>query len=311
MENYVILPDVTCDLSAEIREFFGLTDYVRGHFSVSDGREFQSTLDWRNMPMKEFYATVGDKRMKVTTSPANTDEYYKIFEEYVKKGVAVLAMSLTSAISATQSFAEMASKRIMENYPEAKIYCFDSFRMSGAYGLLVMYALELKKEGKSFDEVKDWLEANKRRVHQMGPIDDLLFVARRGRISMGKAIMGSFAGVKPMGDCNAEGYTTVLGKAKGIKKALAMTVEYVKLTIEDPEDQYLLISHTDRAEYAAMLKELIEKEIPAKKVFVSDVFSGSGPNIGPGMIAVYYLGKEITEDMAAEKEAMAKVLAKK
>lgn len=309
MEQYVILPDVTCDLNEEIRKEFGLDDYVKAHVSISDGRELVSELNWNSISMKEFYATVGDKRMKVSTSPANTDEYYMIFEEYVKKGVAILSMSLSSAISATFNFADMAAKRIRENYPEAKIYCFDSYRMTGAYGLLVMHALEKKNEGMGFEELCGWLENNKRRVHQMGPIDDLIIVARRGRISMGKAIMGSFAGVKPLGDCNAEGYTTVLGKAKGIKKALAATVEYVKLTISDPEDQFILISHTDREEYAMMLKELIEKAVPVRKVYVSDVFPGCGTNIGPGMIGAYYLGNEIT-DLAAEKETLTKILGK-
>lgn len=309
MEKYIILPDVTCDIGPEVQEYFGLEDYVRTHFSISDGRDMISTLDWNEISMKEFYDIVGDKRKQVTTAPANSEEYYKIFEKYVQAGYGIISMSLTSAISATFKFAEMAMKRVKEDYPDAKIYCFDSFRMSGAFGLLVMYALDLKKQGKSFEEVVEWLEANKRRVHQMGPIDDLIFVARRGRITMGKAIFGSFAGVKPMGDCNSDGYTTVIGKAKGIKKALAATAQYVKEMIVVPEDQYILVSHTNRPEYAQMLKELIEKEVPAKRIFISDVYPGCGPNIGPGMVAAYFLGNEIT-DLAEEKAVLNKILGK-
>ena len=309
MEKYVILPDVTCDLSPEIRKLFGIEDYIRGHVSVSDGRDFTSELNWDAISQREFYDILNDKRLKTSTAPSNTDECYKKFEEYINKGFAVLSIHLSSTISAGYNFANLAAERIRENYKEAKICCVDSFRMSGAYGLLVMYAFEMQKQGRSFEEVRDWLENNKRRVHQMGPIDDLMVVARRGRISMGKAIMGSFAGVKPMGDCNAEGYTTALGKAKGIKKALAATAEYVRATIVKPEEQYILISHTDRAEHAMTLKGLIENAVPAKQVFVSDVYSGCGPNIGPGMIGCYFLGNEIT-DLAAEKETLTKILGK-
>ena len=149
-------------------------------------------------------------------------------------------------------------------------------------------------------------EGNKERIQ----VFEGIVIARRGRITMGKAILGSFAGVKPMGDCNAEGYTTVLGKAKGIKKALDATVKYVKATIIEPEEQFLLISHTDRYEYAMLLKDMIEKEIPVKNIYVSDVYPGCAPNIGPGMIAVYYLGNEIEPDLASEKEAMAAILGK-
>lgn len=127
---------------------------------------------------------------------------------------------------------------------------------------------------------------------------------------MGKAIMGSFAGVKPMGDCNSEGYTTILTKVKGINKALDVTVQYVRETAVDIENQCVLVVHSDREAYANSLKDKLLAELSPKKVFVTDVFSGCGANIGPGMVGVYYLGNGISEDMAFEKDAMNKVLGK-
>ena len=52
------------------------------------------------------------------------------------------------------------------------------------------------------------------------------------------------------------------------------------------------------------LKEKLEASVKFKKVFVGDVFSGCGTNIGPGMIGVYFMGAPISEDLAAEKEAL-------
>lgn len=309
MKPYVILADLTCDLSGEIREDFGVTDYVKGHISV-DGRDMESRLDWDLISKKEFYRLLGDKKVKITTAPPNPEEYCEIFTKYVTDGYAVLSMSISSKISGTYDFSCVAANRVREEHPEAEIYCFDSYRMSGAFGLLVAYAHQMKNEGKTLQQVIAWLEENKFRVHQMGPIDDLMFVARRGRITMGKAILGSFAGVKPMGDCNADGYTTVLTKAKGIKKALDVTVQYVKQTAEKIEDQFVIISHSDRDLYANTLKGMVEEELKPKKVYVCDVFAGSGSNIGPGMIGIYYLGAPISRDLSAEKEAMNRILRK-
>ena len=160
------------------------------------------------------------------------------------------------------------------------------------------------------DEIIAWLEENKHKVHQMGPIDDLIFVARRGRISMGKAIMGNFAGVKPMGDCNREGYVTVLTKAKGMNKALALTVEYARAVSINVENQYIVVSHSDRQAYAETLADMVKKELNPKDVFICDVFSGSGTNVGPGMVGVYFLGAEISEDLVNEKAIMAKLTEK-
>lgn len=309
MKKYVILADLTCDISEEIRQYFGVEDYIPGYVNIN-GKEIKTYLDWSQISREEFYRNLENKNVKVTSAPPNLEEYCEIFSKYVKDGYAVLSMSLSSRISGTYGHSCVAANRVREQFPEAEIYCFDSYRMSGGFGLLVCHAHRLKNEGKTLEEVIAWLEENKNRVHQMGPIDDLIFVARRGRITMGKAIMGSFAGVKPMGDCNSDGYTTVLTKAKGIKKALDLTVKYVKETARDIENQFVIISHSDRELYAKTLKDMVKKELNPKKVFVSDVFSGCGTNIGPGMIGIYYLGDPISEDLSAEKEAMNKVLGK-
>lgn len=308
MNKYIILTDVTCDLSQEIRTEFGMEDYIRGHVHFSDDRDFPTTLDWSNINREEFYKALSNRKMQVNTAPASPEEYYLTFKKYAEAGVDILSISISSKISSTYNVAVGAAQRVKEEFPACKIYCFDSYKMSGAQGLLVMYALQLQKQGKSFDEVVAWLEENKHRVHQMGPIDDLIVVARRGRITMGKAIMGNFAGVKPMGDCSRDGYVSVLAKVKGINKALDVTVRYVEKMATDLENQFVLISHTNREAYAMKLKEMIEAEPGAPKVYVSDVFSGCGTNIGPGMVAVYFMGEEISEDLSVEKDTITALL---
>ncbi|MBR5279392.1 MAG: DegV family protein [Clostridia bacterium] len=302
MKDFIILPDLTCDCSEEIRKYFGLTDYIQGYVHIND-ESLRTTLDWSIISRDQFYKTLANKKNKVSSAVASPEEFYQCFKQYAEQGLDILSMSLSSKISSTYSIAASAAKRIQEEYPNCNIYCFDSLRMSGSFGLLVAYACELKAQGKTFREVIDWLEINKHCVHQMGPIDDLTFVARRGQISSGKAFMGNLVGIKPMGDSNADGYVTVLAKVKGIKKALDATVAYL-IKMAKSQDQYVFISHSDREDYALTLKEKIEAAASFKKVFVSDVFSGCGTNIGPGMIGVYFLGDPVTKDLAKEKEAL-------
>ena len=256
MSKYIILADVTCDLSPELRDRFGVETYIQGHIHFSDGRDFNTTLDWSNISREEFYKALSNRKMEVSTAPASPEEYYSTFKDYAEKGYDILSMSISSKISSTYNVAKMAADRVSAEFPERTIYCFDSYKMSGAFGLLVIYAHSLKSQGKSMEEVISYLESNKHKVHQMGPIDDLIFVARRGRITMGKAIMGSFAGVKPMGDCTKEGYVSVLTKVKGMSKALDLTVRYIARTAVNIDDQYILISHSNRQEYAEKLRSI-------------------------------------------------------
>mgnify|MGYP003311178413 CR=1 FL=1 len=307
-EKFVILADSTCDLSGEIRERFGINDYIPGFVTFSDGRDFDTVLDWSRISRDDFYRALSDRRMKLTTAPATVDMYAERFEKYVAAGYKVLSMSISSKISSTFNNVLMAAETVRRKYPEGEIYCFDSLRISGGLGFLVVAAQQMKNEGKSFREIIDWLESHKACVHQMGPIDDLTFIARRGTISTGKAILGNFAGIKPMGDCNSIGYVSVLTKVKGIKNALGVTVEYFKRTVVDPERFPILIFHSDREEYADFLKTQLEAAVPGGRVFVSDVFSGSGVNIGPGMIGVYYLGEPVSENSEREKAVMESIL---
>ena len=39
-----------------------------------------------------------------------------------------------------------------------------------------------------------------------------------------------------------------------------------------------------------------------EQVYVSDVFCACGPHIGPGMVAVYFFGDELSEGLVKEKE---------
>ena len=86
------------------------------------------------------------------------------------------------------------------------------------------------------------------------------------------------------------------------------TIEYVKQTIVNPEEQYILIAHSDREELAKEYKKLIEESIKCKGVFMSTVFMGCAPNIGPGMVAVQFLGDEITADLSVESQRLENIL---
>ncbi len=313
MEKYVILADITCDLSKEMREAMGVKDYIKGHITIKQNggsADYRSDLDWETISRDDFYAALNNKQAKVTSSPPNPDEYCDVFCSYIEQGYGVLSISISAKVSGTYDFACMGAKKAREKHPEARIHCFDSMRMAGGFGLLVLHAHLLQAEGKSMEETIAWLEENRHRVHQMGPIDDLMVVARRGRIGMAKAIMGSFAGVKPMGDCDTNGYVTVLTKAKGIRRALEVTAAYVAKTAVRPEEGYAVIVHTDRARYAEDMKRRVEEAVPFKRVFVTESFPGNATNIGPGMIGVYYLGEPVSPDLEKEKEVMKEITGK-
>ena len=165
-------------------------------------------------------------------------------------------------------------------------------------------------KNKRAKEVIEELEHIKHCIHQAGPMDDLMFLARAGRISNGKAFMGTIVGVNPIGEVDRQGLTKVLCKVKGGKKALEVSLKYIKKTITDPSNQIVIIANSNRKEKANQFEEMIKNEINPKEILSVDVGLFCAPNIGPGLCAAYYLGEEKSEDLSKETAIFNEILGK-
>ena len=66
MEKYIILADVTCDLTEEMRSYFGVEDYIQVHVNLGNCREEITKLEWNFMTSKEFYKALSDKNSKIS-----------------------------------------------------------------------------------------------------------------------------------------------------------------------------------------------------------------------------------------------------
>ena len=302
MENksFVIMADATCDLSEELQKQYDIV-VVPSHISLPDGRSLSSFHKWEEFSREEFYAKLKEDPTGYKTAPPNVAEFHDAFEKYAKDGVDIIIVTISGGMSGTYNFALSARKEIMEEYPNCNIRVIDSMRFGPGHGLIMVHASMLRAEGKSFDEVADYIEQNRNRFHQAGWLDDLSFVAKQGRITHAKAFFGTLAGVKPIGEFDYNGLTTVIGKAKGAKNAYAMLIDYIKNTIENPEDQLIFIAQTSRLAQAEAYKKLIEEEIRPKAVIINDVFPMCGINIGPGLMAAYYMGKPISANLSEER----------
>ena len=309
MKKFVILPDVTCDLSEELRQRFDI-EYVKGHIVFPDKVEREGVLEWKYCTREEFYKQLKSNPNGYSTAPANIDEFKEAFEKYVKEGYDVLSLTISSALSGTYNFALKAKELVLEQYPDAKIEVIDSQRYSNGFGLIAIWASLLREEGKSIEEVAQLINEKKNCFHEMGWLDDLSFVAKKGRLSNSKAFFGTLIGIKPLGEFNHQGLTTVLGKAKGEKKAYQAILNYIDKTILDPANQIILIAQTNHMKQALAFKDMLTEKFHPKEIIINDVFPSCGINVGPGLMAAFYMGKEISEDLKVETEIMNEVLQK-
>ena len=88
-------------------------------------------------------------------------------------------------------------------------------------------------------------------------------------------------------------------------------VKFVAATEEKIEDQIIFIAETNRLPQAEAFKKLIEERFKPKEILITDVCPTCGVNVGPGLMAAYYMGKPISADLSEERAIIEKSLAAK
>ena len=308
MKHFAIITNDACALPRELRDEYGVDGVFLGNIEYPDGHTEKADLDWERMTPEEYFGGMADKKHIYKTSCANVDEIYDCMKAHAEKGEDILCIVLSGALSGAYPFSVKASEKILKDYPNIKVKVVDSLRYSTALGMIVLEACLRRKEGMDFDETCEWVESHKQNFHQIGIMDDMFFLARTGRVSKAKAFFGNLAGIEPMADFSESGLSEVIGKAKGKKKGLAATVEYVKALIDRPEDHVLFVCHSVRPKEAEWLKQAIVEAVHPKKIIVTSVDQSSGANMGPGLAAAFFYGSPLSKDLADEKSLMTKIL---
>ncbi len=309
MKQFKILVDVNSDLSPDLRERFDI-EYLKAHITIPGGIEKDGILDWDFSNEVDFYNSLKKHGKEYTTAPASPEEYKNAYLKYLKAGFDVLSISISSKLSGTYDFAKMGRDLALEEFKDGKIICVDSRKYSNGFGLLAIEASQRRSEGMNIEETAKWLEDNRDKIHQMGWLDDLSFVASKGRISSSQAFFGQLIGVKPLADFSKDGLVTVLGKAKGEKKAFKAIIEYMKQTIVNPQDQIILMAETNRKEKTLEFKKMIEDEFHPKEIIINTVYPSCGINVGPGLMAAYYFGKPVSDELKDETKLLEGILNK-
>ena len=282
----VIMTDSCCDLKY---------DYViKNNIPIIslnviiDKNEIKDDLG-QSLGYKEFYNIIRNGEMP-KTSQANAFYFEEEFEKIVKEGSSVIYIAFSSALSGTYNSACIAKESVLEKYPNADITIIDSKSASRGLGLLVYYANEMLKEGKSKEEIIKWIEENKLKVNHWFTVEDLNHLARGGRLSKTASTVGTLLNIKPILHVNNDGKLVSVEKVKGRKKSISALVSKIEEMIVNPEEQIIFISHGDSLEDAEILKKKILEKIKVKDIAINCIGPAIGSHAGPGTLAVFFLG---------------------
>ena len=283
--SYQIITDSCCDLTeAQLKNLqvscANLTVMYNGenHTSFSEPAA-----------VKAFYDEIRGGVM-ATTAAANPDDWAQMMTPALEEGRDVLVITFSGGMSTTYQSAVIASKDLLEEYPQRKIIVLDSLAAALGQGLLVYHACRKRDEGMGIDELAAWVEENKFHVAHWVTVDDLTHLKRGGRISATSAIVGSMLNIKPIIHVDNDGHLINTAKVRGRKAAMEYLVKKFTETCTDFDTVF--IGHGDCPEDAAALEAMLREAHPIKEVVTGYVGPVIGAHTGPGVLVVFFMGTQ-------------------
>ncbi|WP_031515820.1 DegV family protein [Desulfofalx alkaliphila] len=284
MKEFVIVTDSCSDLHMDYVEKNNI-EYVPLTYQLGD----QEYIDdfGKTMTHKEFYHAMKEGSI-VKTSQPSPQSFYDVFYKHVKKGTEVLYIGVSTGLSGTFNSASLAKRMVLEKKPNAGITLINTLTASIGQGLLVMQAVEMKRQQKPLSEIVEYLEIKRNTMRTFMSVNDLKYLKIGGRISRLQYSMGMLLNINIMLCLDKEGKVGLLDKVRGRKKAILHFVKSVKENIINPENQVIAISHGEAFNDALALKEEILKEVKVREVVLGNIGPVVGAYGGPGALAVFF-----------------------
>ncbi len=281
MKNVRIIIDSAADMRENLKEKFTVLP-----MKISFGEtEYTAGVDITN---REFYEKLIESDTLPVTSQIKPFDFKEAFDEAEAADEAVVVITISSKMSGTYQSALIAKAE-----SGAEVYVVDSLNVSVGYGILAEYALTLKEEGKSAEEIAKILEEKRDKVRIVALLGTLEYLKKGGRISSATAFAGALLNMKPVVAVEG-GEVVTRGKARGSKQGNNLLMKEIDAAGGADFELPLLLGYTGLSD------ELIKKYIEDSAILWENskdrldyVTIGSivGTHTGPDAIAVAFFAK--------------------
>ena len=299
-----VIIDSCCDLPPDVIDIPGV-ELLRFPYMM-DGEEHIDDM-FTTISSADFYARMR-KGADVSTAQIPIVTMTEAFEQAIASGIPTVYLGFTSGLSGNFGTAEMVRDQLVEQHPGAELYVVDTKLASIAEGLLVYEAIRQRARGLSATELVDWANEARFYVNEQFTLDELEWLKRGGRIPSSVAFAGSKLDVKPMLDISLDGRLSLTGVARGRKKGIRQLADYYrKHTLDLGGGAYIIIGSADCPKDVERLKDELIKVDDTVLFLETDIGPVIGSHVGPGMLAIAFMGQDAREDLSVSDRIAKKV----
>lgn len=278
--RFKIISDSCCDLPREDVERLGI-DIVPLYVSF-DGEKYER--DYFDFTYHDFYQRMIDEQGTFPkTSLPGVEDYLRVWEPYVKEGVPVLSISMTSMMSGSFNSARNAASIMAEKYPDTPVRAVDSLALTLYEGMLVREACRLRDAGLELEAAAEKLESIRKDGRAYFTIGDLSYLSRGGRIGGLVKLAAVGLGIKPVilfSNGNISLCSMTRSRQKSLSELARQAAMFFKNNGEDPGEYYLEVGYGLHKEDGEALRELFMEALRAAGLSAEPGLSQIGTMVG-------------------------------
>ena len=281
MNNIAIATDTNSGITADQAAELGIS-VVAMPFTIQN-ETFHEGVD---LSKEEFYSRLAEDA-DISTSQPSPHDVLCLWDKLLQTHDSIIYIPMSSGLSGSCQAARM----LAEDY-DGRVLVVDNQRISVTQRQSVLDAIQLRKVGKSAEEIVDTLMQTKLDASIYIMLDTLYYLKKGGRITPAAAALGTVLRLKPVLQIQGEKLDE-FAKARTINQAKSIMIAAIKNDIhkrfgglDGKKNVWLHIAHTENEEAAYVFKKELEAELPGFDIYVDHLPLSIACHIGPGSLAV-------------------------
>lgn len=278
-----IVTDSNSGITQSLAKELGI--YVVPMPVLIDGEQFFEDI---SLSQDQFYEKLKSDAQVSTSQPSAFDVgelWSKLLKDYDK----IIHIPMSSGLSETcRTLSHLA-----ESEYAGKVYVIDNQRISITMRQSIDDALNMLKDGKTAEEIRDWLTETKMQSSIYIMVDTLKYLKKGGRLTPAVAAIGTLLKIKPVLQIQGEKLDQY-AKVRKLADAKTTMINAVKHDMDtrfkelrNAGKMTLAIAHTQNDEEAKIFCDEIKADFPDVEFTYIDPLSLSvSCHIGPGALAI-------------------------
>ena len=283
-----IMTDSAADIEASVAKELGIevlpfTIHLGGKSICADV----------NLKPEEFYEILRESGEIPTTSqmsPADVEECYR---RLGADGDSIIHVTISANGSGIYNTSCLVAEQL--NSEGFDITVIDSTMFAYVIGNPVVNAAKMVRNGHTKEEIIDYLKECYHRDTAYFVVDDLTFLRKGGRIKATAMAISSILDIKPILNING-GLVEAYKKVRGLKKAMMVLANYAAERMDDPENNEVILLHSDAQDKLEILQEMVAEKVHPAKITVVKIGPIITSHAGLGLIGIYFKHKKPYEE---------------